>query len=77
MHLLIWHAVTELKTVKRHISNIGNTPTTKKITDILQGIIPHKRLRKGRHIITAYVRQAIITGEKQKPPLPTAQSPRC
>jgi hypothetical protein len=31
-----------------------------------------KRLRKGKHIITAYVRQAIITGERQKPPLPTA-----
>jgi hypothetical protein len=31
-----------------------------------------KRLRKGRLITTAYVRQAIITGERQKPPLPTA-----
>jgi hypothetical protein len=51
-------------------SSIGNTPTTKK------GIIPPKRLRKGRHIITAYVKQAIITGERQKPPLPTARSPR-
>jgi hypothetical protein len=53
------------------ISSVDNTPTMKK------GIIPHKRLRKGRPITTAYVRQAIITGERQKPPLPTARSPRC
>jgi hypothetical protein len=31
-----------------------------------------ERLRKGRHITTDYVRQAIITGERQKHPLPTA-----
>jgi hypothetical protein len=35
-----------------------------------------KILRKGMHITTAYVRQAIITGVRQKPPLPTARSPR-
>jgi hypothetical protein len=35
-----------------------------------------KRLRKGSYITTAYVRQAIITGVRQKPPLPTARSPR-
>jgi hypothetical protein len=32
-----------------------------------------KSLRKGRHITTAYVRQAIITDERQKPTLPTAR----
>jgi hypothetical protein len=29
-----------------------------------------KRLKKGRHITTAYVRQAIITSERQKPHCP-------
>jgi hypothetical protein len=54
------------------ISNIGNTPTMKK------GIIPHKMIkeRKTHNNCLRKTSNRLIRGERQKPLLPTARSPR-
>jgi hypothetical protein len=49
-----------------YISSVDHTNHEKITWHILQDIIAHKRLRRGRYIATAYVRQAIITRRMTK-----------